>query len=722
LYQNIYIEDKWSSHPTAHVWDDEHGYFKEKFNNYKFLLDPNGKYTSMYGDPVKKMDDLSKKDVERAKKRFGTEEVTFESDIRPEVRYLTERYLDEDEPSEGHTILYFDIEVSMEDGVPNVKTAQNKITSVAYYDDSTENKCVLILDENENIGSDFKLNGTEVRSFETEEKLLESFVFAWKSIDPTIVVGYNSDKFDIPYTYRRLKRIFGEKFAKSLSPIGKVDHNERKDRFYIAGVSSLDYYSLYRNFTFTQLDSYSLDNVSNKELDEGKITYKGRTYIEQEDGSYTHKEDADPSKENVREVNDLDDLFECDIERFVEYNLEDVMLLVKMEEKNDYIELARKLCHLGHVPYEDVYMSSRYIDGAILTYLHRKGKIAPDKKDFNLDLKKDHSKGSKVLEFQDKIPKHIPERGTLGIQKTTATKKTFDYKDKRENKIFLEDRVDFKVFENMNVNLEFPGAYVKSPEPGRYEWVYDLDLTSMYPSIIMTINISPETKVGTVYDWNIEDAIREDNPDKIYEVHLFSRSKTVKMKKKNLLDKLQSNSLAIASNGTFYRTDKTGVIPDILEKWFTLRQDYKSTRNKWREKATALTDEEDNLKDESKREEYEEYEYNAEYYDKLQHAHKILINSVYGVLGLSTFRYYDVDNAQAVTDTGRTLIKFTSEMGNKYYNRLLGTGDAEGYRVSLDNGETVTIHPRETVRVKREGVKTKVYGCNIKEGDEIIEA
>jgi DNA polymerase elongation subunit (family B) len=518
-----------------------------------------------------------------------------------------------------------------------------------------------------------------------------------------------------------LKRIFGEKFAKSLSPIGKVDHNERKDRFYIAGVSSLDYYSLYRNFTFTQLDSYSLDSVSNKELDEGKITYKGRTYVKTEDGSYTYREGADPSKENVREVNDLDDLFECDIERFVEYNLEDVMLLVKMEEKNDYIELARKLCHLGHVPYEDVYMSSRYIDGAILTYLHRKGKIAPDKKDFNLDLKKDHSKGSKVLEFQDKIPKHIPERGTLSIQKTTATKKTFDYKDKRKNKIFLEDRVDFKVFENMNVNLEFPGAYVKSPEPGRYEWVYDLDLTSMYPSIIMTINISPETKVGTVYDWNIEDAIREDNSDKIYEVHLFSRSKTVKMKKGELLDKLQSNSLAIASNGTFYRTDKTGVIPDILEKWFTLRQDYKSTRNEWREKATALTNDEDELKDESKREEYEEYEYKAEYYDKLQHAHKILINSVYGVLGLSTFRYYDVDNAQAVTDTGRTLIKFTSEMGNKYYNRLLGTGNAEGYRVSLDNGKTVKIHSREIVRVKREGVETKVYGCNIKEGDEIIE-
>jgi DNA polymerase elongation subunit (family B) len=237
----------------------------------------------------------------------------------------------------------------------------------------------------------------------------------------------------------------------------------------------------------------------------------------------------------------------------------------------------------------------------------------------------------------------------------------------------------------------------------------------------MTINISPETKVGTVYDWNIEDAIREDNSDKIYEVHLFSRSKTVKMKKGELLDKLQSNSLAIASNGTFYRTDKTGVIPDILEKWFTLRQDYKSTRNEWREKATALTNDEDELKDESKREEYEEYEYKAEYYDKLQHAHKILINSVYGVLGLSTFRYYDVDNAQAVTDTGRTLIKFTSEMGNKYYNRLLGTGNAEGYRVSLDNGKTVKIHSREIVRVKREGVETKVYGCNIKEGDEIIE-
>jgi len=673
----------------------------------------------MYGDPVKKVDDISKREVEQAKRRFGTEKVTFESDIRPEVRYLTDKYLDEDEPSEGHTILYFDIEVSMEGEVPNVKTAQNKVTSIAYYDDVSEEKHVLILDEEDKIDSDFDLKDVGVHTFDNEKNLLERFVYAWNGIDPSIVVGFNSDGFDIPYTYRRLKRLFGEDFANSLSPIGKVDHNERKDRFYIAGVSSLDYYSLYRNFTFTQLDSYSLDSVSNKELDEGKITYKGRTYVEKE-GSYEYVEDADPSKDNVREVNDLDDLLECDIERFIRYNMEDVMLLVRMEEKNDYIELARKLCHLGHVPYEDVYMSSRYIDGAILTYLHRNGKIAPDKKDFGLDLKKDHSKGSKVLEFKDKIPKHIPERGTLGIQKTTATKKTFDYVDKRGNKIYLKDRVDFKVFENMRVNLDFPGAFVKSPEPGRYDWIYDLDLTSMYPSIIMTINISPETKVGTVYGWNVEEAIREDNPKKEYDVHLFSRSKTVTMKKEEILNKLQNNNLAIASNGTFYRTDKTGVIPDILEKWFTLRQDYKSTRNKWREKATALTDDEDNLKDESKREEYEEYEYKAEYYDKLQHAHKILINSVYGVLGLSTFRYYDVDNAQAVTDTGRTLIKFTSEMGNKFYNRLLDTGNAEGYRLSLDNGETVEIAPRDTIRVKREGVETKVYGCNIEEGDEIL--
>ena len=110
--------------------------------------------------------------------------------------------------------------------------------------------------------------------------------------------------------------------------------------------------------------------------------------------------------------------------------MNDVDLVVEIDEKMKLLDLARGICHKGHVPYEDVYFATRYLDGAALTYMKRLGIVAPNK----------------------------PPREEIR-------------------------------------HIDLLGAYVKAPNPGRYEWVYDLDLTSLYPSIIMTLNISPETKI-----------------------------------------------------------------------------------------------------------------------------------------------------------------------------------------------------------------------------------
>jgi len=611
MYQNIYIENKYTPDAKVHIWDDERGYSVEEFNNYGYVIDENGRHESIFGDPLKKCKYVRKATKNKVKQKTGRETVTFETDVRPETRYLVDNYLNDDEPSKGHTILFFDIEVSMHPEVPDVKRAQNTITSIAYYDDVSQEKVVFILDQNDEISNEFQADDTTVVPFDNEKNLLEHFVNAWRGIDPTIVVGFNSDFFDIPYLYRRLKRLFDESFANRLSPIGIVDYNERKDRFYIAGISSLDYYQLYKNFTFSQLDSYSLDSVAEEELGYGKVTYKGREY--QVNGE-------------TRVVRDLDDLFELDIDRFVRYNMDDVMLLVEMDDKLDFIDLARKICHLGHVPYEDIYNSSRYIDGAILTFLKRRGLVAPDKKRFRLNIGKTCPQGSNELVLENQIPKYIPKRGTIGIWKSTATKKKYEYVDRADNRLVLKNRLEFDVFPEMDLSLEYPGAFVKSPDPGLYEWVYDLDLTSMYPSIIMTLNISPETKVGRVYDWDAEQALQTDDPDMQYDVYLFDRHKVLTIKKSKLFQLLKKRNLSIASNGVFYRNDIEGTIPRILEKWFTLRQDYKGTRNEWREKATEITDQRGNVLDGESQEDLDEFNSKAEYYDKLQHVHKILIN------------------------------------------------------------------------------------------------
>jgi len=199
-----------------------------------------------------------------------------------------------------------------------------------------------------------------------------------------------------------------------------------------------------------------------------------------------------------------------------------------------------------------------------------------------------------------------------------------------------------------NKQEKFIGAYVKAPIVGKYDWIYDLDLTSLYPSIIMTINISPETKMGKIADWSAEDFVKdkrdswEINGDKITQENLkkfFERSK-----------------FSVASNGVLYRTDKVGCIPDILDLWFSQRVEFKNK-----------------MKEYGKSGEKEKYEW----YKKRQLVQKILLNSLYGVLGLPAFRFYDVDNATAVTTTGQTVIKSTADMANIKYNKELNTPDAD---------------------------------------------
>lgn len=289
------------------------------------------------------------------------------------------------------------------------------------------------------------------------------------------------------------------------------------------------------------------------------------------------------------------------------HNCEDVRLVKELDDKFDFIELARKICHLGHVPYEDIYMSSRYIDGAFITRLNKRGIIAPNVhriEDFELDGF--HSVGSKEIKLKNEIHPDIPRKGTIGIRVSSATKKKIDYERIEGDKFILEEPVDFEVFEDYSVGLEFEGAYVKEPDPGLYEWIYDLDLTSMYPSIIMSLNISPETLVGKIYDWSAEGFIKGEK--ETYKVWIFDEEEFSEFTNSELEKFLEEGEFSVAANGAFYRNDKKGIIPEVLEEWFTLRQEYKSTRNEWREK------------------EGEKAEEKAEYYDKLQHVHKILIN------------------------------------------------------------------------------------------------
>jgi len=189
MFQNIYYDKE---KRKIHIWDDTRGYFSMPYKRYAYVKDRGGTHTSIYGDRLKKVFNFDR-DME-----------TFESDVVPEIRTLVDLYYDSDEISLGHTRLYFDIEVEVTDGFPSPDTAPNKITSIAFYEDTMNKYYCYVLDEENRIES-YQKDDLIVEVFKSEEELLQQFFTKYSEIQPTILSGWNTDTFDIPYLYHRTK-------------------------------------------------------------------------------------------------------------------------------------------------------------------------------------------------------------------------------------------------------------------------------------------------------------------------------------------------------------------------------------------------------------------------------------------------------------------------------------------------------------------------------------
>ena len=537
-----------------HIWDDQFGHKSFRYKKYAYVKNRAGSHVSLYGDKLKR---ISKWDPDQPN--------LFESDVNPEIRVLVDNYTDSDDISIGHRIMIFDIEVEVTDGFPDAQKAENKITSIAFNDAVTNRYYCYVLDPDNKLKIEpidlnyVSISGNDtIVGFKSEEELLSAFFAKYHEISPTILTGWNVEFFDVSYLYNRAAKIIGSDIANTLSPINRVYWNNFNNRYKIAGVSILDYLALYKRFTFSERSSYRLDDIGDFEVSEKKIAYEGT----------------------------LNELYEKDLATFVQYNLQDVKLVKKIDDKLNFIEIARGLAHLGHIPYEDVFMSSRYLEGAILVYLKKNNIVAPNK----------------------------PQKS-----------KNYEHK-------------------------KFIGAHVQDPQKGKHEWVYDLDITSMYPSCIMSLNISPETKIGKIMGWNPEEFLK---PDIKKTYSITQGEKTLgKFTEKELQSFLENKSISVATNGVMYRSDKDGLLPALLRRWFDERVEYRTLSKKFYESGDVEK---------------------SEYFNRRQYLQKVLLNSLYGVIGLPSFRFYDPENATAVTETGQSLIKFSKSVANHFYNNELNT-------------------------------------------------
>ncbi len=256
------------------------------------------------------------------------------------------------------TIYTIDIEVGCDNGFPSVEECQEEMLCITMKN--------LVTKEVITWGTrEFNPDGTEYRVFWKEQEMLSDFHQWWTEHTPDIITGWNCNLYDIPYLCRRLERVLGEKWKKSLSPWNRVMEREvfmhgRKHIAYdINGVTVLDYLDLYKKFTYSAQESYRLDHIANVELGQAKIDHS--------------------EYENFKEF------YTKDWQKFVEYNIVDVELVDRLEDKMKLIELALTLSYDAKVNLSDVYSQVRMWDTLIYNDLKKRNIVVPPKISTNKD-------------------------------------------------------------------------------------------------------------------------------------------------------------------------------------------------------------------------------------------------------------------------------------------------------------------------------------------------
>ena len=239
MYKKCFAQRKKGNEFLIHLWDDE-GYQKVEWTNQAYIeCDVHqSTHTGLNGESLKKVSNW----------KSDNYNLHFH-DMTPYQKFLVEKYGTNDEPSTTQKEFFFDIETEMGDALTEdyIKSAPKKVTSIAWYDKQVDEWAILILDPKSNLKRT-KAKTKEIIPCKTEEELLLKFLERFREIDPDIVVGWNSDYFDIPYLYYRMCNVLGQDVARYLSPIGYVRETPWfKDQYIqIAGVESLDYMRLHK--------------------------------------------------------------------------------------------------------------------------------------------------------------------------------------------------------------------------------------------------------------------------------------------------------------------------------------------------------------------------------------------------------------------------------------------------------------------------------------------
>ena len=544
--------------------------------------DPRGKFRTIYDTPVSRFSTRSSKEYQKEIRSNGDKRL-WESDINPIFRCLETNYMGATSPK--LQTCFFDIEVDFDPlrGYSRPEDPFNPITAISVYLDWLDKMITLVVppktyswETAQEICNKFE----NCYLFEKETDMLNTFLDIIEDAD--ILSGWNSEGFDIPYTTMRITKVLSKDDTRRLCLWNQLPKQRMFERFGaeqltfdLLGRVHLDYMQLYRKYTYEERHSYSLDAIGEYELDERKVAYEGT----------------------------LDQLYNKDFPKFIDYNRQDTMLLAKLDKKLRFLDLANELAHDNTVLLQTTMGAVAVTEQAIINEAHSRGMIVPNRKGRD-DHGETQAAGAYVAYPKKGIHEYI---GAIDINSLYPS--AIRALNMGPETIVGQIRTvmtDKYIADKMAAGSSFADAWENMFGTLEYQ-------------AVMAGEIGTELHI----DWE-DGSSTTHSAKEVWEIIFNS-----------------NQPWTLSANGTIFKYDLKGIIPGLLERWYAERKEMQT------KKSSAETPED------------------KAFWDKRQLVKKINLNSLYGAILNPGCRFFDQRIGQSTTLTGRIIAKHMDSFVNE---------------------------------------------------------
>jgi DNA polymerase elongation subunit (family B) len=549
--------------------------YREYPASYVFYYDdPRGKFQSIFGNPVSRFSTRNNKEF-RKEIRMQSGKQLYESDINPVFRCLEENYKGNDAPKLN--VAFFDIEVDFdpERGFSRPDDPFNPITAISVYLGWLNQLVTLVIPPRHMSAETAQEIANEFENtiiFQSEEELLKTFLDLIEDADA--LSGWNSEGFDIPYTVNRVTKVLSKDDTRRFCLWGQLPKKRMFERY---GAE---------NETYDLIGRVHMDYMQ---------LYRKYTYEERHSYSLDAIGEYELDERKTAFEGTLDQLYNQNFKTFIEYNRQDTLLLYKLDKKLKFLDLANTLAHENTVLLQTTMGAVAVTEQAIINEAHDRGMVVPNRK----------------------------ERLT-------------------------------------DDDTQAAGAYVAYPKKGIHEYIGSIDINSLYPSAIRALNMGPETIIGQLRPIMTDRLIKE-NMSKGMSFAASWEGLFASLEYTAVMDQQRGTEITIdwqggeesvhsaaeiwhmifdsnqpwilTANGTIMTYEKKGIIPGLLERWYSERKEMQA-------KLKECTNKED-----------------EEYWDKRQLVKKINLNSLYGAILNAGCRFFDKRIGQSTTLTGRSIAR-----------------------------------------------------------------